>query len=408
MKVLFLSISTAISNLNNRGIYPDLLRYIAKQGHEVYIVCPFERRTKKKTNLTVSQNVHILGVKTLNITKSSPTEKLLATILIERQFEEAIEKYFREINFDLILYATPPITFNSLIKKLKNKHKAKTYLMLKDIFPQNAIDLGMIKKNGFLHRYFVGKENDLYQVSDFVGCMSPASISYLSRNHKDIDIRKLVLCPNAIEVVNRDIIDKGSILKKYKIPENKTVFLYGGNLGVSQGISNLIKVLQKNINRDECFFLIVGSGYKTYVILDFIKLNKPDNVLYLPMLPREEYDKLEASCDVGVIFLDHRFSIPNFPSRMLAYLECKLPLLIATDENTDIGKIAEDNKFGLFSLSKDIDGICSKIDFFINNKKLRLKMGSNGYDYLMNNYQISNVYNSIFYSLLSSTNEFNL
>ena len=54
MKILFLSISTAVSNINNRGIYPDLLRYIAKQGHEVYIICPVERRTKKKTNLTVS------------------------------------------------------------------------------------------------------------------------------------------------------------------------------------------------------------------------------------------------------------------------------------------------------------------------------------------------------------------
>jgi glycosyltransferase involved in cell wall biosynthesis len=401
MRVLFLSISTAISNPNYRGIYPDLLRHIAKQGHEVYIVCPFERRTKKKTNLTVSKNVQILGVKTLNITKSSPIEKLFATLLIEIQFEEAIEKYFSEINFDLILYATPPITLNSLVKKIKSKHNAKTYLMLKDIFPQNAIDLGMMKKNSFLHKYFERKEKDLYQVSDFIGCMSPANISYLVRYHEYLDIRKLVLCPNAIEVVNRDEVEREYILKKYNIPEKKIVFLYGGNLGAAQGISNLIKVLERNINRKECFFLIVGSGKKSFLVSDFIKENIPDNVLYLPMLARDEYDKLEACCDVGMIFLDHRFTIPNFPSRMLAYLECKLPLLIATDESTDIGKIAEDNNFGLFSLSNDIDDICSKIDFYINNKEQSLNMGRNGYDYLLSNYQVSRAYSSIFNSVKS-------
>ena len=401
MKVLFLSISTAVSNLNNRGIYPDLLRYIAKQGHEVYIVCPFERRTNKKTNLAVSQNVHILGVKILNITKSNSIEKLLATLLIQRQFEDGIEKYFWDIKFDLILYTTPPITLNSLIKKLKSKHKAKTYLMLKDIFPQNAIDLGMIRKNGFLHKYFEKKEKDLYQVSDFIGCMSPANISYLLRNQKDLNKRKLVLCPNAIEVINRDVVERINILKKYRIPEDKTVFLYGGNLGAPQGISSLVKVLEKNINREDCFFLIVGSGNKSFMVADYIKSNNPDNVLYLPMLARNEYDELEACCDVGMIFLDHRFTIPNFPSRMLAYLECKLPLLIATDGNTDIGKIAEDNTFGVFSLSNDIDDICSKIDYYIDNKEQRVNMGINGYAYLMSNYQVSHAYNSIINSVKS-------
>ena len=271
--------------------------------------------------------------------------------------------------------------------------------MLKDIFPQNAVDLGMIRKNGVLHRYFERKDKNLYEVSDFIGCMSLANVSYLVSNHEDIDHRKLVLCPNAIQVVNRDVVDRGSILKKYGIPENKTVFLYGGNLGAPQGINRLVKVFERCINRIDCFFLVVGSGNKSFIILDFINANSPNNVLYLPMLARDEYDELEACCDIGMIFLDHRFTIPNFPSRMLAYLECKLPLLIATDENTDIGKIAEDNNFGIFSLSNDIDSICSNIDFYIKKKGQRIKMGHNGYNYLIKNCQVSHAYSSIFESI---------
>lgn len=70
--------------------------------------------------------------------------------MLESQFKSALKKYFRDVKFDLILYSTPPITFNNVIKyaKKKSDNKALTYLLLKDIFPQNAVDLGMISKTG--------------------------------------------------------------------------------------------------------------------------------------------------------------------------------------------------------------------------------------------------------------------
>ena len=396
MKVLFLSISTAVSDINNRGIYPDLLRYISNQGHDVFIVCPFERKTKKKTRLLQNGNVNILGVKTLNITKTNFLEKTLATLLIEKQYNTAINKHFSGYSFDLILYTTPPITFNNLIEKLKLKHNARTFLMLKDIFPQNAADLCIMKENGMIYNFFRSKEKVLYRISDFIGCMSQANVNYLYKNDPEIKRDKIVICPNAIELKNRELSNKNSILNRYKIPNNIPIFLYGGNLGVPQGIPNLIKVLERNQSRKDCFFLIIGSGNKSNLIVDFIQKGNFDNILYIPMLERIDYDELEACCDIGMIFLDHRFTIPNFPSRMLAYLECKHPLLIATDENTDIGKIAVENNFGTWSNSNDIDSICSSIDFFIKNPLKRKEMGQNGYDFLVKNYQVSNAYKSIF------------
>ena len=54
-------------------------------------------------------------------------------------------------------------------------------------------------------------------------------------------------------------------------------------------------------------------------------------------LPKADYETIVASCDVGMIFLDHRFTIPNFPSRMLSYMKAKIPILAVTDPNTDVG-----------------------------------------------------------------------
>lgn len=399
MKILFLSISTAVSEINNRGIYPDLLRYMANHGHNVYIVCPFERRTNKRTNLLENGNVKILGVKTLNITKSNLIEKGIATVLIEYQFARAIDKYFTCVNFDLILYSTPPITFNSLIKKLKSKNNAISFLLLKDIFPQNAVDLLLLSNRGFLYNYFRKKEEDLYSISDYIGCMSQANVDYFKRHYSNVPHSKLLVCPNAIEITHREVISRELVLHKYKLPLDKTIFIFGGNLGLGQGIEFLLDSLFLNLNREDVFFVIVGSGTKFQLIQNWINKYRPKNVKLLSTLKKEEFDQLEFACDVGMIFLDFKFTIPNFPSRILSYMEAKLPLLICTDSNTDLGKIAEYNNFGKWCESNDPIKFGKLVSFYVDNPEVRFQMGQNAFNYLKQNYSVEKAYNSIMLKL---------
>ena len=58
------------------------------------------------------------------------------TIMIEYQYLIAIKKHFKNVKFDMVMYSTPPITFNKIIKYFKTRQNSKTYLILKDIFPQ--------------------------------------------------------------------------------------------------------------------------------------------------------------------------------------------------------------------------------------------------------------------------------
>ena len=90
----------------------------------------------------------------------------------------------------------------------------------------------------------------------------------------------------------------------------------------------------------DVFFLIVGDGTEFAKIEAYVNEDKPSNVKLMKRLPKEDYDKMVGACDVGMIFLDHRFTIPNFPSRLLSYMQAKIPVLACTDVNTDIGKIA--------------------------------------------------------------------
>ena len=112
MNILFLTMSSGFRNIEARGIYTDLMRKFRDEGHEVYIVYPSERRLGLPTHLQVTNGMHLLGVRTLNVTKSSIIEKGVGQLLLEGQFKRALKRHFGGVVFDLILYSTPPITFN--------------------------------------------------------------------------------------------------------------------------------------------------------------------------------------------------------------------------------------------------------------------------------------------------------
>ena len=148
MNVLFMTIGR-LENIENHTIYCDLLRSFRDHGHNVYTVSPYEKRTNKKTDYSVNNGVHMLHIETGNVTKSKNIiEKGLATISLESIFIKGIKKYYADVKFDLVLYSTPPITFYKAIQHVKKRDGARSYLLLKDIFPQNAVDMGMLSRSG--------------------------------------------------------------------------------------------------------------------------------------------------------------------------------------------------------------------------------------------------------------------
>lgn len=395
MNLLFITLGRTVK-IQEHGIYSDLMRKFHKEGHELYIVYPIERKEGKSTTLENEKGVHYLGVHTLNIQKTNIIEKGIGTILVENQFKKAIKMYFKNVSFDLILYTTPPITFPNLIGDLKRLNpKATTYLMLKDIFPQNAVDLGMFGKCSIFYKYFRAKEKKLYKNTDYIGCMSPANVDYILRNNPKVDNACVEVCPNSLELINAGnaFARRDETLQRYGIPIDSPVFIYGGNLGKPQGIDFLIKAIGANSNRKDCYFLIVGDGTEYHKIESWISETKPSNVKLIKRLPKAEYDELAGYCNVGLICLDHRFTIPNFPSRLLAYLENRMPVIVTTDPNCDMGPIAQQNGFGYWCESNSEAAFTDCVNKMLSSDIKA--MGETGYKFLCDNYLVENTYNAI-------------
>lgn len=395
MNILFLTLSR-VADINERGIYTDLVRSLLENGNNVYVASPTERRFHQDTHL-VSQDESLLGklsilkVRTLNIQKTNVIEKGFGTLLLERQFLKALNKYWKDIKFDLLIYSTPPITFNKVIETLKNSYQAKTYLMLKDIFPQNAVDLEMFSKKSLIYKLFRKKETKLYLLSDKIGCMSPANEEYIIKHNPEIDPSKVEVFPNSMIPLPYAPIaekEKNEIIEKLGIDSKKTISLYGGNLGKPQGIDFLIQVLVDNEKRNNSHFIIVGDGTEYNKLKEWFDEHNPQNATLKSGLPKADYDKLIKIADIGLIFLDHRFTIPNFPSRLLSYIENAIPVMIASDPNSDQGRIAEREGFGYWAESNSLENFNRQFEKLVSNKDIRDRMGEKGRKYFEENLDV--------------------
>lgn len=395
MNILFLTLLD-FSSFSERNIYCDLLREFRRNGHNVYCISPTEKRNGFVTHFV--EDNHLLKLRIGNTQKTNVIEKGISTVRIESQFISAIKKHFANITFDLVIYSTPPITLYKAVSYVKKRDNAKTYLLLKDIFPQNAVDLGMMKKSGlsaFVYNYFRRREKKLYAISDYIGCMSEANVRYLLSHNPKLNPDLVEICPNSFEIEGLRISgdERTHMRQKYNIPLNKKILVFGGNLGKPQDIEFFIDCIKEAHNIDDVYFLIVGDGTEYNRLSRFLNTENYSNVRLMKILPKSDFDRMIASCDIGLIFLDHRFTIPNFPSRLLSYMQAGLPILACTDSVSDVGKVISEGGFGWWCESNSPKSFSALVSNALDDKLS--EMGATAFEYFNKHYSSEVTYNVI-------------
>ena len=157
MKVLYMaSIFPKENEVDN--IYTDLAEALKEKGHDVVVVVSDERKNASETRMCRERNIEVIRVKTGNLYNVGLFEKATSFITMQNKLKDATNKYLGDKKFDLVLLMAPPITMYSVAKFAMDKFNCISYLMQKDIFPQNALDLGILNKSNPAYWYFRIKE----------------------------------------------------------------------------------------------------------------------------------------------------------------------------------------------------------------------------------------------------------
>ena len=401
MNILFFIIDN-IQGFETRSIYMDLANTFIDHGHFVTVLSVCEKRNCSlvSTKYIQSKNAEIIRVPSPNVTKvANYIKKGISLMSLGFRMRKAAAQAIKKHQYDLVLYGSPPVTFYIAVDYVKRRQKAYSYLLLKDIWPYDCLYGDVLSTKGWKGVAFNVLKlmaRKLYNVSDTIGCMSPANVQYLVENEPKLDKAKIEVNPNSVKPFGKELSyeEKKELRKQYGIPLDKTIFVFGGNLGIPQGLDFALKAVESSQKIQNALFVFIGSGTSQGVLEESGRAGKIKNMMFIPAMPKNEYEQLVYACDVGMIFLNHECLSPNFPSRLLAYLQASVPVLLATDTYTDIGSIAEKNGFGLWCESNDPRMFVENVKKFMD-KELRKKMGQQGNAFFLKEYTTEQSYEKI-------------
>ena len=398
MNILFVTI--AWPDKGERNLYSDLLDEFVKNGHAVYVLSNDEKTSNTCTG--IENGIHVLRVRSARVKKAKKVRKALSLFAMGKHLRKELFKHWPELEIDLILSHSPPITLSALFKSLKRKYQAPFYYLLKDIWPDGPADLKIIRKNGLVYRFFRSHEIRLYKTADFIGCMSPMNVDYILSRNGFLSAKKVEVCPNTITPRSLELKEsKSAIRERHNIPEAATVFIFSGNLGKAHGLDFYIDAIAGLKDYKEAYFLIGGSGQYFKFAEKEISRRGLDNIGIYSRLPAGEFDKVLHASDVGVVLLDSLYTVPQFPSRLLAYLEAQKPVFCAVNRDTDIGTIVQDANCGLSVIHGDMNSFSEAVKYFCESNKsgaldeMSLNSGallhqryssSNSYEIIMNHF----------------------
>jgi glycosyltransferase involved in cell wall biosynthesis len=378
----------------------DLAQEAVRIGHEVTVILPAPD-IEKNYEIIQRESITIYRFKSGRFENAPKIQRAIAETLFSFRAWKNLKKEFESKPHDCIIYYSPSIFWGGLVKKLKKLWKVKAYLVLRDFFPQWAIDNGMIGKNSLIAKYFLYFEKLNYNSADYIGIQSPNNLKWFLENKK-VNAKTEVLF-NWVS----DTSIKTDKTRKYRNLfqlQDKILIVYGGNMGPAQDMKNVIE-LSKRLSEDPQFhFLLVGSGYEVETIKSAIANNVVKNITYSEPITTDEYLNLLAEADIGLFCLNKNHKTHNFPGKILGYLVQGLPVLGAVNPGNDLKDVIESANAGYISIAGDHQA------FYENAKKLkeeatRKRVGKNARGLMENTFSVRIALSEILKNSFSGGNE---
>jgi glycosyltransferase involved in cell wall biosynthesis len=371
VRILLLVDSYLPSTKAGAKLIHDLAREFLDLGHAVSVVAPDEKAAADP-EVRNEEGVEVVRVRAGAIKGAALwlrgwNEARLSSVLWSR-----CRGFFVSRTFDLVVFYSPTIFFGALVGRLKELYRCPTYLILRDIFPQWAVDAGVLRK-GLAYWYFKRKEYGQYVAADVIGVQSPANLDYFRERGLDRRHRLEVLY-NWMR--NEPARPSGADHRRRWGLEGKVVLFYGGNLGVAQDCDNLLRLASRlRQEAPEAHLLLVGEGSEVPRLRSIIAEQRLENVSIQDALPQDEYLELVGAVDIGLISLDRNLRTQNFPGKLLSYMHAGRPILASINPGNDLKDVVEAAGAGLVCLNGNDDAFLDCARRLIGDRALRETMG---------------------------------
>ncbi len=328
----------------------DLAQEMLRQGHEPVVIVPSSELSSAWATEELD-GVQVLRLAGIHTRHASYIRRTVSELLLPFVMVRSLRKSpFRNTRWDLVAWYSPPIFFGPLIWVLKRTSGCRTYLILRDIFPEWAFDLGLLHK-GPAYWFFKAVSNFQNAMADTVGVQTPSNLGYLA-NWSRSSGRKLEVLQNW-QTPAADI--GSSIMVNNTLLAGRKIFIYIGNMGVAQSMDVLIDLADCLQHRSDLGFLFVGRGSEVPRLKALVRARALTNSLFFDEVDSREMPGLLAQCHVGLLALDTRHKSHNIPGKFLTYLLAGLPVLARVNAGTDLERLIENQGVGRVHAGESVD-----------------------------------------------------
>ena len=381
---------------NSTRVHAKMLHELAlqlkAQGHAVTVLTPGRASQSARLVKDSLDGIGVWRFRSGPVKDISRTRRLINESLLSFSAWQAIKSELSSMKkVDGVVYYSPSIFFGFLVSKLKCHFSCRAYLVLRDLFPQWAIDEKMIGEHSPVTYYLRVFETRNYKAADRIGLMSEKNVEVFQKLQPRFKNVEVLRNWGGSEV---NVATAAYWREKLGL-QDKVVFLYGGNIGKAQDMPNLMRLAKSLSDVPKAHFVIVGQGESFKEVEDFIAKNKLTNVTLMPSISQDEFKVLLSEVDIGLFSLARSHTAHNFPGKILGYIANKLPILGSVNPGNDLMPMINDHQAGFVFENGDDAALLKAAKDLVMSAEVRKQCGQNARKLLDSHFSVESAADKI-------------
>ncbi|MEJ7738047.1 MAG: WcaI family glycosyltransferase [Chitinophagaceae bacterium] len=371
----------------------EMIDLLASQGYECTVVTsyPYYPYWKVQEPYSINYSRYTKEIRYPELTGSSPVEIFRCPIYVPHNptakkrmlldfsfcffsFFKILQLLFRK-KYDYVITVVPCFQIGLLAVLYKKIKGAKFLYHIQDLQIDAARDLKMIQSQTLLNA-LLSVEKYILKNADLVSSVSPGMIKRIRAKYK----REIIFFPNWVDTKLFYPLEGRAMLKEeFNFCAGDKIILYSGAIGEKQGLESIIYAAELLKHRTSLKFVISGTGpYKER--LEELKNNlKLENVVFLPLQPFENLNKLLNMADVHLVLQKAHASDLVMPSKLTNILSVGGIAIISACENTSLYDIVSLNKIGILIEPEDKQALTTAIEHALKDDNKKINQNARSY-----------------------------
>lgn len=336
MKILLLNQTFYPDRLATSQQLTDLAKYLVAQGNEVSVIAGCRGYENRGIIFPTRENfegIKIFRVRSTGFGKQRFVLRILDALTFDVML--ALKLVFFPSQDVVVSFTSPPLigALGALFCFLKG---GKPVQWLMDINPEAVFAVGYIKRKSPIGKFL----NWVFEAT----LKASSNIVVLDRwmkkfviEHGGQEEKVSVIHPwSLFEPSQEGLNETESSFRKLNGLKDKTIILYSGNHSVVHPLYTLMEAAKNLRNDPSVVFVFAGGGLRSQEVKAFKEKEKLENILQLPLVPREQLADALSSVDAHAVVMGDAVNGLVHTSKVYGALATGRPIIYISPEKSHL------------------------------------------------------------------------